>query len=61
MNVLMWMILKTSEIRPLYKKDGKTEKSNYRPITVPSNVSKLYERCLYDQMYSDFDKIMRFS
>ena len=61
MNVLVWMILKTSEIRPLLKKDGKTEKSNYRYISVLSNVSKLYERCLYDQIYSDFDKIMWFS
>ena len=31
---------KKSEIRPLYKKGGRTEKSNYRPISVLSNVSK---------------------
>ena len=48
---------KKSEIRPLYKKGGRTEKSNYRPISVLSNVSKIYERCLYDQIYSYFGKI----
>ena len=40
----------------LYKKDERTEKSNYRPISVLSNVSKIYEKCLYDQIYSCFDK-----
>ena len=48
---------KKAEVRPIYKKDGRTEKSNYRPISVLSNVSKIYERCLYEQMYSYFDKI----
>ena len=48
---------KKAEVRPINKKDGKTEKSNYRPISVLSNVSKIYERCLYEQMYSYFDKI----
>ena len=49
--------LKKAKVQPLYKKDGKTEKSNYRPIRVLSNVSKIYERCLHDQIYSYFDKI----
>ena len=47
---------KKAEIRPIYKKDGRTEKSN-RPISVLSNVSEIYEICLYDQIYSYFDKI----
>ena len=44
---------KKAEERPLYKKDGRKEKSNYRPVNILSNVSKVYERCLYDQI-SDF-------
>ena len=40
----------------LYKKDDRKEKSNYRPISILSNVSKVFERCLYDQIY-DFLKI----
>lgn len=29
---------------PVYKKDGRADKSNYSPISVLSNVSKKYER-----------------
>ena len=48
---------KKAEVQPIYKKDGRTEKSNYTPISVLSNVSKIYERCIYEQMYYYFDKI----
>ena len=48
---------KKAEVRPIYKKDGRTEKSNYQSISVLSNVSKFYERCIYEQTYSCFDKI----
>ena len=48
---------KKSEVRPIYKKDGRTGKSNYRPVSVLSNVSKIYKRCIYEQIYSYFDKI----
>ena len=45
-----------AEIRPFYKKDGRTDKSNYRPISILSNVLKIYERSLYNQLYDYFDK-----
>ena len=48
---------KKSEVRPIYKEDKRTEKSNYRPTSVLSDVSKIYERCIYEQMYSYFDKV----
>ena len=38
------------------KKDGRTDKSNCRPISVLSDVSKIYERSLYNQLYDYFDK-----
>ena len=41
---------KETEVRPLYKNDGRADKSNYRPISILSNVSKIYERCLYSQL-----------
>ena len=47
---------KPAEVRPFYKKDGRTDKSNYRPISILSNVSKIYERSLYNQFYDYFDK-----
>ena len=40
---------------PCTKKDGRKEKSNYRPVNIFSNVSKVYERCLYDQIYYFFE------
>ena len=35
--------LKFTEVVPLYKKNDKTDKSNYRPISILSNISKIYE------------------
>ena len=46
---------KKAEVRPMYKKDGRKEKSNYRPASIFSNVSKDYERCLYNQIYYFFE------
>ena len=34
----------TAEVIPTYKKDKPTEKTNYRPISIFSNISKIYER-----------------
>ena len=47
---------KVAEVRPLYKNDGRADKSNYWPISILSNVSKIYERCLYSQLYDFFEK-----
>ena len=47
---------KKAEVLPLYKNDGRADKSNYRPISILSNVSKIYGRCLYNQLYDCFDK-----
>ena len=33
---------------PLYKKDSRYEKSNYRSISVLSNLSKIFKNVLYD-------------
>ena len=46
---------KKAEVRPLYKKDGRKENSNYRPVSILSNVSKVYEMCLYDPIYDFFE------
>ena len=42
--------LKEAGIVPVNKKKSKLSKENYRPIGIPPNISKVYERCLYDQM-----------
>ena len=47
---------KKAEVRPLYKNDGREEKSNYRPVSILSKVSKVYDRCRYDQIYDFLEK-----
>ena len=44
---------KTAEVIPSYKKDKPTEKINNRPISILSNISKIYERLMHDNM-SDY-------
>ena len=48
--------VKKSEVRQLYKNDEGVDKSNYQPICIMSNVSKIYERCLYCQLCDYFDQ-----
>ena len=50
--------LKIADVIPIFKKDSKTEKSNYRPVSILSNVSKIYELCIYDQLSKYFDGIL---
>ena len=49
--------LKYANAWPAFKKDDKTDKENYRPISILPNLSKVYERLMYDQMYHFFDQI----
>ena len=30
----------------------------YRPVSILSNISKAYERCIYDQIQSHYDKLI---
>ena len=46
---------KTAEVIPTYKKDKPTEKTNYRPISVLSNIPKIYERLMHDNMSDYFN------
>ena len=42
---------KISIVTPIYKKDSETLKSDYRPVSVLSAVSKIAERVIFDQLY----------
>ena len=41
---------------PTHKKECKTGKADYRPSSILANLSRIYERLLYDQIYTYFDK-----
>ena len=43
--------LKGADILPKHKKKDKSDIENHRPISILPTVSKIYERCMYDQMY----------
>ena len=44
-------ILKIGKIYPIYKKGNKTEVTNYRPISLLSNISKIMEKMVHDRLY----------
>ena len=46
------------KLADVFKKDDGTNKANYRPINILSNLSKVFERCLYNQLSVFFDKIL---
>ena len=52
--------LKQGEVIPVFKKEEKLDKSNYRPVSILPVTSKIYERLMYDQMYKYFNKISKF-
>ena len=50
-------LLKLANITPVYKKDLKNSKENYRPVSILSNISKIYERCLFKPISNYFENI----
>ena len=48
--------LKYADVKPVFKKEDKTNKENYRLISILPTLSKVYERLLYKHMYPYFDK-----
>ena len=50
--------LKETVIIPAHKKKLTLSKENYRPISILPNISKVYERCLYDQISDYFEDIL---
>jgi hypothetical protein len=44
--------LKIAKIIPIYKSKDKEQFSNYRPISLLSSVSKIYEKIIYKRLYN---------
>ena len=42
--------LKLGKLTPIYKKGDPLDKSNYRPVSILSLLSKVYERIIYKQL-----------
>ena len=50
--------LKFADVAPIYKKKSRASKDSYRPVSILSNISKVYESCIYDQIQTYIDKIV---
>ena len=48
--------LSKAKVLPLHKKGSKIDVNNYRPISLLNVLSKIFERVIYDRLYSFFDK-----
>ena len=57
-NSVFLVSIKQAAMKPIYKKDSRNEKENYRPVSIVPNLSKIYERCLYIQINKYFDPIL---
>ena len=48
--------LKIAEVIPIHKKDCKLSTTNYRPISLLSNISKIFEKLMHSRLYSFLEK-----
>ena len=47
---------KMANVIPIYKKGYKLQASNYRPISLLSNIKKIFEKIFFSRVYSFLDK-----
>ena len=45
-------VLKIAKVIPVFKKDSKLDYSNYRPISLLSNIEKILEKLMYKRLYT---------
>ena len=50
--------LKNANVSPVFKKGARNCETNYRPVSILPNISKIYERCIFKQMSIFFDEIL---
>ena len=50
--------LKYADVKLVFKKDFRTDKKNYRPISILPNISKNYERCINKQLEEYFQALL---
>ena len=50
--------LKNADGILVFKKKDQNNIENYHPVSILPNLSKIYERCLYDQKYKYFNHIL---
>ena len=51
-------VLKHADVIPVHKKEIKSDKINYRPVSILPSLSKTYEKLMYQQLYEHFKSIL---
>ena len=49
-------LIKMAKVTPIHKKESKLDHLNYRPISLLSVFSKIYEKCIYTRIYHYLDQ-----
>ena len=49
--------IKYADVTTVFRTDNKSDKSNYRPIRILPNLSKVYEQIMQNQIYSYLNKV----
>ena len=49
-------VLKIAKVNPLHKKESKIDHHNYRPISLLSVISKIFEKLIYKRIYFYLDQ-----
>ena len=49
-------VLKIAKVNPLHKKESKLDHQNYRPISLLSVISKIFEKLIYKRIYFYLDQ-----
>ena len=50
--------LKHADVIPVHKKNEKCDKTDYRPVSILTNISKIYEKLLYNQLSKYFYSLL---
>ena len=48
--------LKIAKVIPIFKKGSNNDPNNYRPISILSNVNKIFEKLLHSRLYKYLNK-----
>ena len=48
--------LKIAKVNPIFKKDDERQFTNYRPISLLSSISKIFEKVIFKQLYTFFQE-----
>ena len=51
-------VLKLADVKPAHKKKSRLEKTNYQPVSLLPNISKVFERCMHRQISEYFETVL---